>query len=70
MMANERDEFSKNTPNYTYSSDKFNDDEEDYNKLFNGLDRSKTDKIIKLIDALNEKDRILEKQYDLIYKEH
>jgi hypothetical protein len=34
------------------------------------LDRSKIDKINKLIDALNEKDRLLEKQEDLLYEEH
>jgi hypothetical protein len=35
-----------------------------------GLDRSKVDKINELIDALNEKDRLLEKQEDIIYEEH
>jgi hypothetical protein len=34
------------------------------------LDRSKVDKINELIDALNEKDRLLEKQGDLLYEEH
>jgi hypothetical protein len=38
------------------------DDDIDYSNLFKGLDRSKVDKIIELIDALNEKDRLLEKQ--------
>jgi capsule polysaccharide export protein KpsE/RkpR len=34
------------------------------------LDRSKVDKINELIDIFNEKDRLLEKQEDLLYKEH
>jgi 5'(3')-deoxyribonucleotidase len=34
------------------------------------LDRCKVDKINELIDALNEKDRLLEKQEDLLYEEH
>jgi hypothetical protein len=35
---------------------------------FKGLNRSKVDKINELIDALNEKDRLLEKQEDLLYE--
>ena len=38
--------------------------------IFKGLDRSKVDKINELIDALNEKDRLLEKQEDIFYEEH
>jgi hypothetical protein len=38
--------------------------------LFKGLDRTKLDKINELIDALNEKDRLLEKQEDILYEEH
>jgi N-acetylglutamate synthase-like GNAT family acetyltransferase len=38
--------------------------------FFNRLDRSKVDKINELIDALNEKDRLLEKQEDILYEEH
>jgi hypothetical protein len=34
------------------------------------LDRSKVDKINEFIDDLNEKDRLLEKQEDIMYKEH
>jgi N-acetylglutamate synthase-like GNAT family acetyltransferase len=34
------------------------------------LNRSKVDKINELIDALNEKDRLLEKQEDFLYEEH
>jgi hypothetical protein len=38
--------------------------------LFKGLDRAKVDKINELIDALNEKDRLLEKQENILYEEH
>jgi chromosome segregation ATPase len=38
--------------------------------LFKGLDRAKVDKINELIYALNEKDRLLEKQEDILYEEH
>jgi hypothetical protein len=38
--------------------------------LFKGLDRAKVDRINELIDALNEKDRLLEKQEDILYEEH
>jgi hypothetical protein len=59
------------TPKYTSSSDEeSSDDEEDYTDLFKGLDRKKVDKINELIDALNEKDRLLEKQEDILYEEH
>jgi chromosome segregation ATPase len=34
------------------------------------LDRCKVDKINELVDALNEKDRLLEKQEDPLYEEH
>jgi hypothetical protein len=57
-------------PKYTSSSDKDSDDEVDYSDLFKGLDRSKVDKINELIDALNEKDGLLEKQEDILYEEH
>lgn len=42
----------------------------DYCDLFKGLDRSKIAKTNELIDALNEKDRLIEKKEDLIFKEH
>jgi chromosome segregation ATPase len=42
----------------------------DNTDLFKGLDRTKVDKINELIDALNEKDRLLEKQEDILYEEH
>jgi hypothetical protein len=59
------------TPKCTSSSDEeCDDDDVDYINLFKGLDRSKVDKINKLIDVLNENDRLLEKQEALIYEEH
>jgi hypothetical protein len=41
-----------------------------YTDLFKGLDRAKVDKINELIDALNEKDRLIEKQEGIKYEEH
>ena len=71
-MAKEKKVRTWDTPKYTSSSDEelFDDDEIDYSDLFKGLDRSKVDKINELIDALNEKDRLLEKQEDILYEEH
>jgi hypothetical protein len=71
LMAKEKKVRTRDTPKYTSSSDEeFSDDDEiDYSDLFEGLDRSKVDKINELIDALNEKDRLLEKQ-DILYDEH
>jgi hypothetical protein len=65
LMTKERNVFSRNTPKYTSSSD----DEDDYNMLFKGSDRTKVDKINELINALNEKNELIEKQ-DLIFEEH
>lgn len=62
LMAKERKVFPRETLNYTSSSDESSEDKEEYNKLFKGLHRSKVDKINELIDALNEKDKYLEKQ--------
>jgi hypothetical protein len=59
---------TRDTPKYTSSSDEESDDDVDYSDLFKGLDRSKVDKINELIDALNEKDRLLEKQEDIFMK--
>jgi hypothetical protein len=72
LMAKEKKVHTRDTPKYTSSSDEeFSDDDEiDYSDLFKGLDRSKVDKINELIDALNEKDRLLEKQDDILYEEH
>jgi hypothetical protein len=71
LMAKEKKVSVRETPKYTTSSDdESSDDEVDYTELFMGLDRSKVDKINELIDALNEKDRLLEKQEDILYEEH
>jgi hypothetical protein len=70
-MAKERKVHIRDSPKYSSSSDEeSSDDEVDYSSLFKGLDRAKVDKINKLIDALNEKDRLLEKQEDILYEEH
>jgi uncharacterized protein YkvS len=70
-MAKEKKVCIRDTPKYTSSSDEeSSDDEVDYTDLFKGLDRSKVDKINELIDTLNEKDRLLEKQEDIVYEEH
>jgi hypothetical protein len=71
LMAKEKKVCIRNTPKYTSSSDEeSSDDEVDYTDLFKGLDRNKVDKINELIDALNGKDRLLEKQEDILYEEH
>jgi hypothetical protein len=70
-MAKEKKLRIQDTPKYTSSSnEELSDDEVDYTDLFKGLDRAKVDKINELIDALNEKDRLLEKQEDILYEEH
>jgi hypothetical protein len=71
LMAKEKKVRIRDTPKYTFSSDEeSSDDEVDYTDLFKGLDRAKVDKINELIDALNEKDRLLERQEDILYEEH
>jgi hypothetical protein len=71
LMAKEKKVRIRDTPKYTSSSDEeSSDDEVDYSELFKGLDRAKVEKINELIDALNEKDRLLEKQEDILYEEH
>jgi hypothetical protein len=70
-MAKEKKVRIRDTPKYSSSSDEESfDDEIYYTDLFRGLDRSKVDKINELIDALNEKDRLLEKQEDILYEQH
>jgi hypothetical protein len=70
-MAKEKKVNSRSTITYASSSDdESSDDEIDYASLFKGLDRNTIDKINELIDALNEKNRLLEKQEDLLYEEH
>jgi hypothetical protein len=71
LMAKEKKVHVQDTPKYTTSSDDdSSDDEVDYSSLFKGLGRAKVEKNNELIDALNEKDRLLEKQEDILYKEH
>jgi hypothetical protein len=71
LMTKEKKVHVRDTPKYTTSSDDdSSDDEVDYSSLFKGLDRAKVEKINELIDALNEKDRLLERQEDILYEEH
>jgi hypothetical protein len=71
LMAKEKKVSARDTPKYTTSSDEeSSDDEVDYSSLFKGLDRAKVEKINELIDTLNEKDRLLERQEDILYEEH
>jgi hypothetical protein len=71
LMAKEKKVCIWNTPKYTsFSDEESSDDEVDYTDLFKGLYRNKVDKINELIDTLNEKDRLLEKQEDILYEEH
>jgi hypothetical protein len=71
LMAKEKKVRIRYSPKYSSSSDEeSSDDEVDYSGLFKGLDRAKVEKINELIDALNEKDRLLEKQEDILYEEH
>jgi vacuolar-type H+-ATPase subunit H len=70
-MAKEKKVRIRESPKYSSSSDEeSSDDEVDYSSLFKGLDRAKVEKINELFDALNEKDRLLEKQEDILYEEH
>jgi hypothetical protein len=71
LMAKEKKVCIWDTPKYTSSCDEeSSNDEVDYTNLFKGLDRTKVDKINELIDALNEKYILLEKQEDILYEEH
>jgi hypothetical protein len=71
LMAKEKKVSIQDSPKYTSSNDEeSSDDEVDYSGLFKGLDRAKVEKINELIDTLNEKDRLLEKQEDIFYEEH
>jgi hypothetical protein len=71
LMAKEKKVCTRNSTTYASSSDdESSDDEIDYASLFKGLDRTKIDKINELIDSLNDKNRLLEKQEDLLYEEH
>jgi hypothetical protein len=56
LTTKEKKVNARETPMYSTSSDEdSSDDEVDYTSLFKGLDRAKVEKIIELIDALNEK---------------
>jgi hypothetical protein len=70
LMAKEKKVRIRDTPKYSSSNEESSDDVVDYTDLFKGLDRAKVEKINELIDALNEKDRLLEKQEDILYEEH
>jgi hypothetical protein len=71
LMAKEKKVSVRDSPKYsTFNDEDSSDDEVDYSSLFKGLDRTKVEKINELIDALNEKDRLLEKQEDILYEEH
>jgi hypothetical protein len=62
LMTKEKKLHTRDTLKYTSSSDEDSDDDIDYRDLFKGLNRSKVDKINELIDALNEKDMLLQKK--------
>jgi hypothetical protein len=64
-MAKEKKVRTRDTPKYTSSSD-----DDSFDDVVDYSDLSKVDKINELIDALNEKDRLLEKQEDILYEEH
>jgi hypothetical protein len=71
LMAKEKKVSVRDSPKYSTSSDEdSSDDEVDYTSLFKGLDRAKVEKFNELIDALNEKDGLLERQEDILYEEH
>jgi hypothetical protein len=69
-MAKEKKVHTQDTPKYTSSSGEESDNDIEYSDILKGLDRSNVDKINGLIDALNEKDRLLEKQENILYEEH
>jgi hypothetical protein len=54
--------YTRETPKHTSSSDDEFDDDVDYSDLFMGSDISKVDKINELIDALNDKNRLIERK--------
>jgi hypothetical protein len=68
-MAKETKVFTQDTRKYTSSSNEEsnNKDDVDYSDLFKRLDRTKIAKINELIDALNENNRLIEKQEDLLF---
>jgi hypothetical protein len=62
LMAKEKKVFTRDTPKYTSFGDEKSDDDD--------VAYSDVDKINELINALNENNRLIEKQDDLIYEEH
>jgi hypothetical protein len=72
LMAKEKKVFTQDTRKYTSSSNEESNDEDDvdYSDLFKRLDRTEIAKINELIDALNENNRLIEKQEDLLFEEH
>jgi hypothetical protein len=70
LVAKEKKVSIRDSPKYSSSSDDKSNDEVDYSSLFKGLDKAKVEKNNELIDDLNEKDRVLEKQEDILYEEH
>jgi hypothetical protein len=60
LMAKEKKVCTRDTTYASSSDDESSDDDEiDYSRLFKGLDRIKIGKINELIDALNDKNRLL-----------
>jgi hypothetical protein len=55
LMAKEKNVRTRDTPKYTSSDEKSDNDDVDYTDLFKGLDRTKVDKINELIDVLMRK---------------
>jgi hypothetical protein len=70
LVAKEKKVHIRDFSKYSTSNEESSDDEIDYSGLFKGLDRAKVEKINELIDALNKKDRLLEKQDEILYEEH
>jgi hypothetical protein len=62
LMAKDKKVRIRDSLKYSSSSDEESNDEVDYSSLFKGLNRAKVEKINELIDALNEKDRLLARE--------
>jgi hypothetical protein len=63
---------SRATPKYTTSSDEgsSSDNEEDLLALFANLNMEQKKKLNELIEAINEKDELMESQEDVLIKEN
>jgi hypothetical protein len=67
LTAREKKVCTRDSTYASSSEDESSDEDEiDYSCLFKGLDRTKVDKINELIDALNDKNRLLEKTRGLV----